>query len=775
MRVVTDYLTASIESGHEIKISTVRNPVEQIIIHPPSFHYRAKTQELKVENTFNQPRIMPSEVSSLFGKVDILHFEETYSESLGFEFQVLISHILPFVGIKVNITNHSTEPIRQENIQITSIDSFPSFITGNENLDLGCYVNGWQSWSYSGTYPARQKMIQSRLKRFQGPKLYDAASPQSNKAGAFASDQFGVLLDRTNRTGLLAGFISQKNHFGHIMMQPGKIPVIQILAAGDLTEIPAGGSINTDWLLLQFLDLNDPDPLKSYLELVAEANEVKIPDHTPVGWCSWYYYFTRISAEIIRNNLEILSEKKNDLPINLIQIDDGYQKAVGDWLTPRQRFAGQMDLLASEIKENGYQPGLWMAPFIVHPSSSIFRDHPDWILRDLNGKPINAGWNWNRFCAGLDLTNPQVQEYLRAVIRTAVHQWGYTYLKLDFLYAGALDSHRYDPTCTRAQALRLGMELIRQEAGPQTYLLGCGAPLGPMLGLVDGMRIGTDVAPDWEPRYFGLELLFPNEPDIPSAKNAMQNVLTRSMLHNRWWQNDPDCLLIRESSRLTLTEIQSMASIIALSGGLMLISDNMDEVSRYRLRIAQVLLPAIGKRPMVIDWADELHPHLTRLDLENATGCWHLLGYTNWDKRPIKRSLHLSDFRLPSSGRWILRSFWKEKVLVSEGGAFEVNVPPHGTVLLAARKFTPDVPIYAGSNLHISQGLEVSQWNYSEGHLSFDIDLPTHLSGYCELFLPFTPQITKIQSLENPIQKLTANHYRIDLQLKDRTNIQIHS
>jgi alpha-galactosidase len=296
-----------------------------------------------------------------------------------------------------------------------------------------------------------------------------------------------------------------------------------------------------------------------------------------------------------------------------------------------------------------------------------------------------------------------------------------------------------------------------------------------MLGLVDGMRIGTDVAPDWEPRYFGIELLFPNEPDIPSAKNAVQNVLTRSMLHNRWWQNDPDCLLVRESSHLTLTEIQSMASLIAISGGLMLISDDMREVSRYRLRIAQVLLPVIGKRPFVLDWADELHPHLTRLDLENQTGVWHLLGYTNWENRAVKRSLHLSDFRLPSSGRWILRSFWKEKVLVSEGGSFEVNVPPHGTVLLAARMFTPDQPVYAGSNLHISQGLEVSRWECHPDALQMTLNLPTRLDGCFELFLPFAPTTAEANGQDMPFEMISTNHYRFKVAPAEKTDIRINA
>jgi alpha-galactosidase len=511
------------------------------------------------------------------------------------------------------------------------------------------------------------------------------------------------------------------------------------------------------------------------MDLTGMENEVILDKDQPSGWCSWYHYFTRISPVILRENLERLTKVKNELPINLVQIDDGYQKSVGDWLETKPFFSGQMDLLAREIREQGFQAGLWLAPFIVHPASSIWKEHPDWLIRDSKGKPVNAGWNWNRFCGGLDLTHPDVQAYLKKVFHTLVEEWGYTYLKLDFLYAGALDGVHHDPSLNRAQILRRGMELIRETVGPSTYLLGCGAPLGSMIGLVDGMRIGTDVAPDWEPRYFGIELLFPNEPDIPSAKNAMQNVLTRSMMHNRWWQNDPDCLLIRESSHLTLTEIQSMASLIAMSGGLLLLSDDMHAVSRYRMRIAQTLLPVIGKRPFVLDWADELHPHLTRLDLENCTGAWHLLGYTNWENRFVRRSLHLSDFRLPSTGRWILRSFWKEKVLMSEGGSFDVNVPPHGTVLLAAREFIPDQAVYAGSNLHISQGLEITDWECNPGKLQMEIRLPTRLEGYFECCLPFIP--AKAQGNGKPIlfEAVCPGHYKFHVESAQATAIQISS
>ena len=46
-------------------------------------------------------------------------------------------------------------------------------------------------------------------------------------------------------------------------------------------------------------------------------------------------------------------------------------------------------------------------------------------------------------------------------------------------------------------SVRAGFEAVRRGAGDDTFLLGCGAPLGPTIGVVDGMRIGPDVAPWW--------------------------------------------------------------------------------------------------------------------------------------------------------------------------------------------------------------------------------------------------------------------------------------
>ena len=49
------------------------------------------------------------------------------------------------------------------------------------------------------------------------------------------------------------------------------------------------------------------------------------------GWCSWYHYFHAITEEAMRSNLHALRELRSQFPIEVVQLDDGYQAALGDW------------------------------------------------------------------------------------------------------------------------------------------------------------------------------------------------------------------------------------------------------------------------------------------------------------------------------------------------------------------------------------------------------------------------------------------------------------
>lgn len=605
--------------------------------------------------------------------------------------------------------------------------------------DLAFHTNGWQSWSYTATYGAAQRQRQSVLGPLQCPMVYNASTPRLRGRGLFASDFFAVLGSRSRRTGLLAGFLSQQQQFGSIVANLHPNGRLHLLASGDRARLDPGRSMETDWAVLLPFHLDQPDALAPYFQAVADWHQVSFPAAPPTGWCSWYHFYTKVTAADIRQNLQAIGDLKDELPLPLVQIDDGFEAAVGDWFDFRPTFPDGVAVLADEIKAAGHTPGLWLAPFILQPDSRLAREHPGWLLRDTRGRRVNAGFVWNNLAAGLDLTVPAALEYACQAVSTAAHDWGFPYLKLDFLYAAALPGRYSDPTRTRAQVLRHGLEALRQAAGPDTFLLGCGMPLGSGLGLVEANRIGADVSGSWDPNWNGVYPVFKREPNMPSARVALQNIITRAPLHRYWWLNDPDCLLVREDTRLSLPEVQTLASAIALTGGSLLVSDDLPRLSAERRRIAAVLLPAIGERAWVIDWLDAETPCRLRVDLGGPGGAWHLLGWFNWTDKPQLFRWRPEDYQLPAGSYW-LRSFWDGYLAQAAPGVEPVfpALPPHGALVLAVRPVT-QLPQYLGSDLHLSMGLELAEWHATAQGVSLRLALPRHCTGFVDLALPQPP------------------------------------
>jgi alpha-galactosidase len=648
---------------------------------------------------------------------------------------------------------------------------------------LAFFSNGWQTWSYTATYSAEDVYCATRFGFIEAQRWYVSGKAPRREPGRFISDMFGILGDQDHRTGILAGFLSQKQHFGSLetcIVDPLS-PALKLWANGDRARLDPGAQMTTDWAVIQFVDIDDPDPLVPYLDAVARENNV-LPtiDRQPptTGWCSWYHFFQDIDEEKMRANLQSAVKIRDSVPLDLFQIDDGFESQIGDWFSFNAGFPEGVAPLAREIKAAGFRPGLWLGPFIVHSRSRLARQRP-WLLRNRHGLPVSAGFQWNSFAKALDVTHPAALDYVREVVKTAVHKWGYPYLKLDFLYAAALKGRYHDRTKTRAQALRLGLEAIREAVGPEITLLGCGCPIGSGIGIFNAMRIGADVDSRWAPSFAGIRLIFQNEPNMPSARNAIQNTLTRAAFHNRWWANDPDCLLLRPDSQLTLAEVQSLATAIALSGGSLLLSDDLSNVPTERLRIAAQLLPLIGQRPRVLDWFDSPTPRLLRLDLENVTGKWHLLAVFNWEDDEQDITLPLEKLDL-DPGDYFVREFWMgESSRISEDLLSLKGIPAHGVKLIA---LTPSPPVkegepsalYLGSNLHISQGLEVTRWTVTpKNRVRFSLTRPGESQGEVELYLPGDPSRILVDHQEVKWQTLGNGQYRFPVQFRQSAEIEV--
>lgn len=240
----------------------------------------------------------------------------------------------------------------------------------------------------------------------------------------------------------------------------------------------------------------------------------------PRVWCSWYSLYHAIDEKILHK----IFDELGDLPFDVLQVDDGWQMDIGDW-EANEKFPSGMKALADKIKSTGRSAGLWLAPLIAKKSSRLFREHSDWFLHDEHGRLVSAGFNWGDQLYALDTTRPDVTEWLTAFMKQ-VRAWGFDYLKLDFLYGGALKGKRFKDT-PREAAYRESLRVMREAMGVDAFFLTCGTPILPAIGLCDAMRIGPDVSQNWE-TYRDANLFY--NPTIPGTKNAIRTSLSRLWL-----------------------------------------------------------------------------------------------------------------------------------------------------------------------------------------------------------------------------------------------------
>lgn len=243
-------------------------------------------------------------------------------------------------------------------------------------------------------------------------------------------------------------------------------------------------------------------------------------NHVPRVWCSWYSLYTAIDEKLLHESFDQLG----NLPFDVLQVDDGWQKDIGDW-EANEKFPSGMQALAEKIKSTGRRAGLWLAPLLVAKSSRLYREHKDWLLRDEKGRLVSAGFNWGQDLYALDTTHPDVISWLVALMKL-VRRWGFDYYKLDFLYAGALKGKRYKDM-PREAAYRECLRYMREAMGEGSFFLTCGTPIIPALGMCDAIRIGPDVSHEWENHR--NETLLQNFA-TPGTKNAIRTVIHRLWL-----------------------------------------------------------------------------------------------------------------------------------------------------------------------------------------------------------------------------------------------------
>lgn len=505
--------------------------------------------------------------------------------------------------------------------------------SGYASLPLGALRIGQVGWgSWSRAHPPRPFYANAAS---APPPIRSPLLPHRAPGGEVMA--WMALLGGEGDACCLVGFTAGREQTGAVEVVP-RGAGHTLLASAEVEGLPLepGHALGSEPLLVAFGA--EQALLDRYAGAVAGQMQARRPHQVPTGWCSWYQFFTDVTEADVRRNLAVLADLRSKLPIQLVQLDDGFQEEVGDWLSLKATFSSGMPALTAAIRAHGFTPGIWLAPFLLSARSKTYAEHPDWVVRGDDGAPVCAIDNWGCANYALDTTHPAAMAWLEDMLRTVCEDWGYDYLKVDFVYAASLRGRRYEPV-TGAQAYRRGMQLVRRVAG-ERFVLGCGAPFVASVGLVDGMRIGSDVAPYWHPpggRTVG-----------PATVNALRTTLAHGWMHGRWWANDPDCVLARDAdSDLTPAEVRAWASVVALSGGMVLIGDDLSRIGSDQRALLARLLPPYGVAADVFPpLVDDIPEHI-RLRVERPWGDCLIVGLANWSEEPRPVRFDPAEWSIP--------------------------------------------------------------------------------------------------------------------------------
>lgn len=128
-----------------------------------------------------------------------------------------------------------------------------------------------------------------------------------------------------------------------------------------------------------------------------------------------------------------IAEQAASLGVDMLVLDDGWFgkrnddcSGLGDWFVNEEKLCGGLGSLAEKINKMGMKFGLWFEPEMVSEDSELYRTHPEWAIKIPARNPVRS-----RYQLVLDMTNPDVREYLFAAISDILKSADISYIKWD--------------------------------------------------------------------------------------------------------------------------------------------------------------------------------------------------------------------------------------------------------------------------------------------------------------------------------------------------------
>ncbi len=566
----------------------------------------------------------------------------------------------PFAELRAEVINSTTRPIHVQALRLVAA-------SGDDVAALGAPAAADRilSDSFSEDRPAMRihdiDQIAGGHARAVGSQLiYNRTSHESLFIGALTSKRFLTVLRLKLTEGARAAIDDyQVDSTGTTELEEDNS--LRHSSAEDrvMLRLPVapGGQLASETILVS-VSRHYHQQLQTYGRLIRRLHDARVRAPALMGWWSWTAYYFGLNDGAARTNAAWEAQHLARYGYNVFHIDEGYQFARGDYISPDATLFPQgLNRLEYAIRGLGLTPGIWTAPFEVSQRSWVFRHHPDWLVRNAAGRPIHIGTvvDGKDPLYALDTTDPGAQAYLRRTYRTLVRVWGIHYIKLDFMDDSAIEGYRYGKNTTAMQAQRIGLRIIREAVGNDVYLDKDGSVMLNPVGYVDYGRISQDTG-----HSFG------------ASRDAATGIAARYYMNRNFFVADPDAFTVSRQritdqtwhegkEPLTLSDAEVSISLAAVSGGMLEIGDNLPSLEGSPRRLALIENPDVinmvklGRASVPLDLMS--YPDADRqpsVFFLRESPRQSILTVFNWTVHARTQPIRLTDLGLSAGARYRL-------------------------------------------------------------------------------------------------------------------------
>ena len=264
-----------------------------------------------------------------------------------------------------------------------------------------------------------------------------------------------------------------------------------------------------------------------------------------------------LTLKNLEDNLTVLEESR--LFYRQVRLE-GLHPLEGDWESLTNDFNSRIGALTRRIEHNGMVPCLSFSPLNASPASEVYRKHPEWLLRNMKDDLLPL----------LDISNPEVKNYLRSCLKRMREQWGFKAFHLTGLAALQKPLIKKDNAQASGDLQRTAIQFFKENIGKDDSLSTAGIPFLPGSGCIKIFDTVSAYLPGKKPTEAFKQILLPGVQNAPVQKSL-------------WIENPGYFPCGQWGKKLPLQIRESIKQMILISGGVLMVSVDHTELKEQEI------------------------------------------------------------------------------------------------------------------------------------------------------------------------------------------------